>query len=103
MKINARLTQRLERLEQTRQVERVPIANQLLRLALPQISDDDLRTLTLIFRRGAPISAHTAQEGATLERFSAELALAERKMAVQRRSESTKSPAHRTRTGASRR
>jgi hypothetical protein len=45
MIINARLKQRLERLEQVIRIEHVPITVQLMRLALPHVSDEDLRIL----------------------------------------------------------
>lgn len=68
-----------------------------MRLALPEVTDEDLGILTLIFMRGAPISAQTAQEWAAVERFSTELELAGQKMAAQDRSDSMRSPASRTR------
>jgi hypothetical protein len=84
MIINVKLKQRLDRLEQAISIEHVPVTIQLMRLALPEVCDDDLHILKLVFRRGAPISAETVQETAAVERFSVELASAAQKMGVQR-------------------
>lgn len=65
--------QRLERLEEIIRVDRVPMARQLLRLALAHVSDEDLAVLKLIFYRGAPFMAHNEEERATLERLDEEL------------------------------
>lgn len=69
MKINAKVNQRLERLEQVICVEQVPIHLQLLRLTLPKLSDVDLTILKLVFHRGSPISAQTEEERAILGRL----------------------------------
>jgi hypothetical protein len=81
MLINAKLKRRLERLEQVIKVERVPFAFQVLRLALPQLSDEDLEIQVQIFRRGAPLLAQTEEEAASLERLGVEMEAAARRMA----------------------
>lgn len=46
--VNAKLKQRLGRLEQIIGLEHVPKHRQLLRLAVPQLSDEDLAILKVI-------------------------------------------------------
>lgn len=80
--MNAKLKQRLGRLERIIQLEHVPEHIPLLRLALAQLSDEDLAILKVIFYRGAPISAQTEEEQSTLERLSVAARMAEQKMAA---------------------
>lgn len=80
--MNAKLKQRLGRLEEVIRVEHVPEHIPLLRLALAQLSDEDLAILKVIFYRGAPMRAQTEEERATLERLWVAADVAARRMAA---------------------
>lgn len=61
-------------------MDRVPMARQLLRLALDRVSDEDLAALKRIFYRGAPFLAQDEEERATLERLDVEIQAARQRI-----------------------
>jgi hypothetical protein len=79
----AKLTQRLERLEQTIQVRRDTMADQVTQLALEELSDEDLRILREYAERGAPL-VYTAEELSAAERYSIAKEAAKQKITDQR-------------------
>jgi hypothetical protein len=70
LKVNAKVKDRLERLERQVKVEYNGGFRRLFRLALGQLSDEDLTMVETFVQRGGKLPAETEQEAMALERLA---------------------------------
>jgi len=66
---NAKLKQRLERLEYANRAMKRGHSDGLMQLTLAKLSDEDLAILKCFLRRGAPLSSRTPDERGALDHW----------------------------------
>ena len=70
--MKARIKSRLERLEHDDRGHRLGVREQIQKMALQAVSDEDLDHLSKVVGRGEPFSACTGQEQSALDRYYTE-------------------------------